>query len=77
VSTPVPEVARYSHLARVAVTPDEFIVAVERALGETRDEARAARSAEMQTETWAARVSQVARTVDEMIERRTRERGTR
>ncbi len=77
VSTPVPEVTLFSNLARVAVTPDEFIVAVERALGETTAEARAARSKTMQTETWAARVSQVARTVDEMIERRTRGRSTR
>ena len=76
VSTPVPEVTLYSHLARVAVTPEEFIAAVERSLTETGAEARSARSATMKTETWAARVSQVVRTIDEMIENRG-ERGTR
>jgi glycosyltransferase involved in cell wall biosynthesis len=71
VSTPVPEVARFPQ-AHVASTPDDFVAAIERALAETAPEARQARSAAMQTETWAARVSQVARTVDAMTERKTR-----
>ena len=71
VSTPVPEVARFPQ-AHVASTPADFVAAIERALRETGSEARKERSAAMQSETWAARVSQVAATVDEMIERKTR-----
>jgi glycosyltransferase involved in cell wall biosynthesis len=66
VSTPVPEVTRYPHLAQVASTPDEFVAALTRALGEGGAAARAARSQAMQDETWAARVANVARTIDEM-----------
>ncbi len=66
VSTPVPEVARYPLLARVAATHEDFVAALERALGETGAAARAARSQAMQSETWAARVADVARTIDEM-----------
>ena len=71
VSTPVPEVTRFPQ-ARVASTPADVIAAIDAALRETGAQARRARSAAMQTETWAARVSQVAATVDEMIERKTR-----
>jgi glycosyltransferase involved in cell wall biosynthesis len=66
VSTPVPEVTRYPHLARVAASPDEFLDALTRALGETGPDARAARSRTMQDETWAARVASAARTIDEI-----------
>ena len=69
VSTPVPEVVRYAHLARVASTGPEFVTAVEAALRDGRA-TRAARSAAMKDETWSARVAQVARTVDEIFERK-------
>jgi hypothetical protein len=72
VSTPVPEVARYAHLARIAATPAAFITAIEAALAEGTPDARAARSAAMIDETWTARVAQVARTVDELAERKPR-----
>jgi glycosyltransferase involved in cell wall biosynthesis len=64
VSTPVPEVVRYGHLVSIARDAPEFIAAIERALGETGPTARAARSAAMATETWSARVADVARIVD-------------
>lgn len=66
VSTAVPEVARYAHVpgVHVADSPDAFVAACERALGEGSPAARAQRSAAMATETWAARVAEVARTVD-------------
>ncbi len=70
VSTPVPEVARLSHLAHVATTKDEFVSAIERALNETTAGQRAKRSRAMADETWAARVAQVVRTVDEISERK-------
>jgi glycosyltransferase involved in cell wall biosynthesis len=70
VSTPVPEVTRLSHLAHVAATPDDFVAAIERALRETSPEQRRARSQAMESETWAARVAHVARTVDEISERK-------
>ena len=70
VSTPVPEVMRLAQLAHVAATPDDFVAAIERALGESSPAQRRARSAAMTNETWAARVAQVARTVDEITERK-------
>jgi glycosyltransferase involved in cell wall biosynthesis len=70
VSTPVPEVTRYAHMAHVAATQDEFVAALERALRETGPAQRAARSEAMQAETWAARVATVSRTVDEMSHKR-------
>jgi glycosyltransferase involved in cell wall biosynthesis len=68
VSTPVPEVSRYA--VHVAAKPAEFVAAIERALRESSPSARAARSAAMQTETWSARVAQVARTVDALERKR-------
>jgi glycosyltransferase involved in cell wall biosynthesis len=70
VSTPVPEVTRLSHLAHVAATPDDFVAAIDRALNETSPEQRLARSQAMVNDTWAARVARVARTVDEISERK-------
>ena len=72
VSTPVPEVRRYGDRVRIAETPDAFVAACEAALREGGAAARAARSDAMKEETWSARVSQVARTVDEIFERKRR-----
>jgi glycosyltransferase involved in cell wall biosynthesis len=66
VSTPVPEVTRFPGLARVASTPDAFVAAIEQALRETSAEDRAKRSRAMQAETWAARVANVAKTIEAM-----------
>ncbi|MBX3159298.1 MAG: glycosyltransferase [Deltaproteobacteria bacterium] len=70
VSTAVPEVQRYAHLCHVAGSPDEFVAALERALAQGGPAARGARSAAMKTETWSARVDQVARTIDEIGQRK-------
>ncbi|HEX5057960.1 MAG TPA: glycosyltransferase [Kofleriaceae bacterium] len=70
VSTPVPEVTRLSHLAHVAATKEDFVSAVDRALSESSPAHRGERSHAMKNETWAARVAQVARTVDEISERK-------
>src|SRR6185312_1033459 len=53
VSTPVPELRRYSDKARIAATPDEFVAACEAALREGTASERAARSAAMTGETWS------------------------
>ncbi|HUS33517.1 MAG TPA: glycosyltransferase [Kofleriaceae bacterium] len=70
VSTPVPEVAKFSKLARVATTHEEFVTACEAALKETSEQERRARSDAMKNETWSARVLNVARTIDEMAQRK-------
>jgi glycosyltransferase involved in cell wall biosynthesis len=70
VSTPVPEVTRLTHLAHVATTRDEFVSAIERALSESSPAQRLQRSIAMAEETWAARVARVAKTVDEISERK-------
>lgn len=72
VSTPVPEVKRYADRVRIAATPAEFVTACEAALREGGATERAARSAAMKDETWSARVASVARTVDEIHERKQR-----
>ncbi len=70
VSTAVPEVMRYASLCEIATTPDDFIAATERALADTTPAARRARSAAMTTETWAARVAEVTRIVDQIAQRK-------
>ena len=72
VSTPVPEVVRYAHLCRIAATPDDFVAALDASLAEATPAARRARSAAMAQETWAARVADVARTIAEIAQRKTR-----
>ncbi len=70
VSTAVPEVMRYANLCEIATTPAEFTAAIERVLADTTPEARRARSAAMTNETWAARVAEVTRTVDQIAQRK-------
>lgn len=73
VSTAVPEVVRYADRCHVATGGPAWIAAIERALGEGTPAQRGARSQAMQSETWSARVAQVARTVDEIeLRKRTR-----
>lgn len=72
VSTAVPEVMRYPALCEIATTPDAMVAAIERALLKGLPEARRARSAAMENETWAARVDQVSRTVEEIAQRKAR-----
>ena len=66
VSTAVPEVQRYAHACTVAGTPDEFLAGIERALSQNDPAARGARSEAMKSETWAARVAEVARVIDQI-----------
>ena len=66
VSTAVPEVTRYASLVQIASTPAEWITAIERALATNSLESRAARTAAMTTETWSARVAQVAKTIEQI-----------
>jgi glycosyltransferase involved in cell wall biosynthesis len=71
VSTAVPEVRRYPELVQVASTADEWVAAIEKALANNSTEARAKRTAAMTTETWAARVAQVTKTIDEIAQGKT------
>ncbi len=72
VSTPVPEVVRYAHMCRIADGPDAFVAAIDAALAEASPAARRARSDAMTQETWSARVADVARTVSEIAQRKSR-----
>ena len=73
VSTNVPEVARFAPLCHVASDHGGFVAAIERALGDTAPAARAARSDAMLGETWTARLDDVTRHLDRVVERK---RGT-
>ena len=66
VATPMPEVLPLTHLCRVAGTAADTIAAVEAALGDGAPAARRARSAAMASETWTARVREIARRIDEL-----------
>jgi len=77
VSTAVPEVKRYPELCRIASTPEAFVGAIEDALAESGPAARAARSAQMRAETWAARVANVASTIDQIGELKRKNYGSR
>jgi nucleoside-diphosphate-sugar epimerase/glycosyltransferase involved in cell wall biosynthesis len=70
VSTDVPEVRRYPTLVTVADTPDGWVAAIEAALANNSDQARASRTAAMTTETWAVRVAQVGKTIDDLASRK-------
>ncbi|HEY4242953.1 MAG TPA: glycosyltransferase [Kofleriaceae bacterium] len=70
VSTAVPEVQRYPELCRIASTPADFTAAITAALAEVSPADRRRRSDAMVNETWAARVAQVARTIDEIAARK-------
>jgi glycosyltransferase involved in cell wall biosynthesis len=69
VSTPVHEVVRYAHLCRVAGTPEDFVAALDEAIAEADPATRRGRSSAMAKETWAARVAEVMRILDEMAAR--------
>jgi hypothetical protein len=71
VSTPVPEVVRYSHMCRIAATPEAFVAAVDAALAEATPAARRARSDAMTQETWSARVAEVTRVIAEIAQKKT------
>jgi glycosyltransferase involved in cell wall biosynthesis len=60
VSTPLPEVARYDGLVRLASSPEAFIHAVEAALADRSEIAKARRVDAMRTEGWIARVEEIS-----------------
>jgi glycosyltransferase involved in cell wall biosynthesis len=64
VSTPVPEVERYSDWCARVESAGEMVAAVESALAGDSPERRAERSLSMADETWEARAAKVAETVD-------------
>jgi glycosyltransferase involved in cell wall biosynthesis len=70
VSTRVPEVERYAHVAQIADDAPGFIAAIERALANDSPAARRQRSAAMAAETWPARVADVARIVEQIASRK-------
>jgi glycosyltransferase involved in cell wall biosynthesis len=77
VSTPVHEVVRYAHLCRVAGTPEDFVAALDEAIAEADPATRRGRSSAMAKETWAARVAEVMRILDEMARRDQADQGER
>lgn len=74
VATPVPDITRYAGMCSLARTPDEIVAAIESELARGRGgaglAARGARSAAIKNETWAARVAEVMRAVDEISQRK-------
>ncbi len=64
ISTSMPEVLPFMHLAHIADTPEETAAAFDRARGQDSAVVRAQRSESMRAETWPARVSRIAETVD-------------
>ncbi len=64
VSTAVPEVVRYADRCHVATGGAAWIAAIARALPEGTPDQRRRRSDAMRSETWSARVAQVAQTID-------------
>jgi glycosyltransferase involved in cell wall biosynthesis len=66
VSTSVPEVVRYGDRCAIADTAQDFVTAIEAALAADSADARRARAASMQSESWAGRVAEVARVIEEI-----------
>lgn len=69
VSTDIPEVRRYGDAVHVAASPDEFIVACERALREGDPAAREKRSRAAEAHSWEKRMEQISGIVHAEIER--------
>jgi glycosyltransferase involved in cell wall biosynthesis len=66
VSTSVPEVVRYGDRCAIADTSADFVAAITRALASGSLEQRRQRAAAMGDESWAARIAEVARVVDQI-----------
>jgi glycosyltransferase involved in cell wall biosynthesis len=60
VATPLPEVARYAHLVRLADSPRAFIAELELALRERTQDQDVTRIESMRSESWETRVSEIA-----------------
>ena len=70
VSTPLPEVARYDGLVRLAEGRDAYLAQIEAALRETSGEAARRRLDAMRGESWEARVGQIEAIIAPHLERR-------
>ena len=71
VSTPLPNLAVPPEMARTGDTPSAFIAALEATLAEAGDESAAARRrAYASTQTWEARAEEIARRMEEALERK-------
>jgi glycosyltransferase involved in cell wall biosynthesis len=70
VSTPLPEVARFASLVRLADGPAAFLAGIESALAEAEqnDAARRRRALSMTTEGWEARVEEISRLIRDRAE---------
>jgi glycosyltransferase involved in cell wall biosynthesis len=68
VSTPMPEVARYRSLVRLAADPASFLAACEAALGERTTTQDRARASAMASESWEGRVEEMERIVAARLE---------
>ena len=64
ISTSMPEVLPFKHLAHIADTPQETSAAFDKALDEGSLDARKQRCESMRNETWPARVARIGETVD-------------
>jgi glycosyltransferase involved in cell wall biosynthesis len=64
VSTPLPEVKKYSDLVRIAKTPDEMINAIERELQRDDKNVRHERSMRMKMESWDHKLSQISSLIE-------------
>ena len=60
VSTPLPEVARYNGMVRLASGPEEFLSGLEAALGERSDVMTRQRMEAMRVEGWETRVAEIS-----------------
>jgi len=68
VSTPLPEVARYSHLLHQALAPADFLIALERALAERSPADVRRRMEAMRSESWEARTEEMCALLDQRLE---------
>jgi glycosyltransferase involved in cell wall biosynthesis len=68
VSSPMPEVARYSKLVRLAAGPVPFLSSIDAALEERDESLRRARAVAMTEEGWEARVEEISNLIRERVE---------
>lgn len=67
VSTPLPEVEKYSDIVRIAHSPEEMIAEVEYILKNNTKESAQNRSSRMEKETWQAKAEQISSCIEPVI----------
>jgi glycosyltransferase involved in cell wall biosynthesis len=70
VATPLPEVARYDGLVRLAAGRDDFLAAIAYSLADRGDARRRERIDEMRSESWNARVDAISRLIVQRLQER-------